>query len=77
MKASLSAVATIPNNKSPLAVVVRFPLFGDVLVVVAAAVASRELDVATPEYSRMSMRRGPETVIVTVMVLAPGLMFSA
>lgn len=73
----LSAVETIASSKSPLAVVVRLPVFGEVLVVVAAAVASREFAVATPEYSRMSMRSGPETLIVTVMVFAPALMVSA
>lgn len=77
MNVVLSAVATTPNSKSPFAVVVRLPVFGEALVVVAAAVESRELAVATPEYSRMPMRNGPETPIVTVMVLAPALMFSA
>ena len=73
----LSDVATKPNSKSPFAVVVRLPLFGEVLVVVPAAVASREFEVARPEYSRMSMRSGPETVMDTVTVLAPPLTFSA
>jgi hypothetical protein len=58
-------------------VVVRFPLFGEVLVTVPAAVPSREFDCATPEYSAMAMRNGPETVMETVMVFAPPLTFSA
>ena len=70
-------VAIAPNNKSPFAVVVTLPLFGEVLVAVAPAVTSSELDVASPEYSRMSNRSGPETVIDTVTVLAPLKMFSA
>jgi len=77
VKVVLSAVATSPSSKSPLVVVVRLPLFGEVLVVDAAIITSREFDVATPEYSRMAKRNGPETVIVTVMVLAPPAMFSA
>ena len=76
VKVVLSAVATSPRSKSPL-VVVRFPLFGDVLVADAATTASREFASATPEYSRMAKRNGPETVMVTVMVLAPPTMFSA
>jgi len=77
VKVVLSAVATSPSSKSPLTVIVRFPLFGDVLVADAAATASGEFAVATPEYSSMAKRNGPETVIVTVMVLAPPAMFSA
>ena len=77
MKVAPFVVATAPNNKSPFAVVVAFPLFGDALVPVAAAVTSREFEVATPEYSRMAVRMGPETVSDTVMVFAPPLMFSA
>src|SRR2546426_1113630 len=77
VKLVLSAVATSPNSKSPFAVVVRFPLFGDVLVAELAAVTSREFEAATPEYSKTAKRNGPETVIVTVMVLAPALIFSA
>ena len=74
---TLSAVATVPKSRSPFAVVVKFPLFGEVLVFVAAAVASRELEVATLEYSKIAKRSGPETDIVTVIVFAPALMFSA
>lgn len=77
VKVVLSAVATSPSSKSPFTVVVRLPLFGDVLVADAATTASREFDDATPEYSRMAMRNGPETVIVTVIVLEPPAMFSA
>jgi hypothetical protein len=72
-----SAVATAPRSKSPFAVVVTFPLFGDVLSAVATAVPSTEFDVATPEYSRIANRNGPETVSDTVIVFAPPLMFSA
>lgn len=53
------------------------PLLAAVPVPVAAAVASRELDVATPEYSRMAKRNGALTVMDTVTVFAPPLMFSA
>ena len=77
MKVTLSAVATVASNNSPLAVVVKFPVPGAVLVLVPVAVASREFDVATPEYSEMAKRSGPETDMVTVIVFAPPLMFSA
>ena len=77
MKVSLSAVATSPNSKSPFVVVVRLPLLGAVPVVVAAAIASSEFEVATPEYSRMAKRKGPETVMDMLTVLAPPLTFSA
>ena len=77
VKAPAFVEAMAPNSKSPLAVVVRFPLLGDELVPVAVTNTSRELEVATPEYSRMAKRNGPETVWETVMVLAPPLMFSA
>ena len=70
-------VPTVASNKSPLTVVVRFPLFGAELVAVFTAVASKEPEAATPEYSRMAKRRGPETVMDTVTVFAPPLMFSA
>ena len=70
-------VATAPNNKSPFAVVVALPLFGELLLAVAAAVTSRELEVASPEYSRIAKRSGPETVIDTVTVFAPLGIFSA
>lgn len=56
---------------------VRLPLFGAALEPVAAAVPSRELEVATPEYSRMAKRSGPEMVMDTVTVFAPALTFSA
>lgn len=77
MNVVLSAVDTSASSKSPFAIVVRLPLLGEVLVVVAAATASSELEVATPEYSRRAKRNGPETVIVIVTVLAPALTFSA
>jgi len=48
-KVVLSAVATEPNNKSPLAVVVTFPLFAEVPWLVAATAESKEFDIATPE----------------------------
>ena len=70
-------VAIVPNNKSPFAVVVKLPLFGEVLTPWAAAAASNEFEVATPEYSRAAKRRGPETVSDTVTVFAPPLIFSA
>src|ERR1700731_3412434 len=50
------AVETSPRSKSPGAVVVKFPLFGDALVPCAVAVASSEFVSATPEYSRMANR---------------------
>lgn len=56
---------------------VALPLFTAVPTPVATAVASRELDVATPEYSKMAKRNGAETDMDTVMVFAPPLMFSA
>ncbi len=70
-------MAIAPSSKSPLAVVVKFPLFGDALLPCAVTNTSMELEVATPEYSRMAKRNGPETVSDTVMVFAPPLMFSA
>ena len=77
MNVSLSAVATVASSKSPLTMVVKFPVPAAVLVLVPVATASRELDVATPEYSEMAKRSGPETASVTVIVLAPALIFSA
>lgn len=56
---------------------VALPLLTAVPTPVATAVASRELEVATPEYSKMAKRRGPDTVMDTVTVFAPPLMFSA
>jgi len=66
-----------PNNNSPLAVVVALPLFAEVLDPCAAAVTSRELEVATPEYSRIAKRSVAEIVSDTVIVFAPAVMFSA
>jgi hypothetical protein len=74
---AVSAVAIVPKSKSPLAVVVRFPLFGDEPLPVAIAVTSKEFAVARPEYSMMAKRSGPETVCEMVMVFAPPLTFSA
>jgi hypothetical protein len=59
-------------------VVVAIPLFSVVPEPCAAAVTSMELEVATPEYSRMAKRsvlfvRDSDTVIV----FAPPAMFSA
>ena len=70
-------VASVPSSKSPLAVVVILPLLADVPFPVAAAVTSMEFDVATPEYSKIANRKGPETVCEMVMVSGPSLMFSA
>ena len=68
----------MPSNKSPLAPVVKLPLPGFMLFpCVTTGVASSELLVATPEYSRMARRKGPATDCVTVMVSGPPLMFSA
>jgi hypothetical protein len=58
-------------------VVVAFPLFGDVLVPCADAVTSRELVVATPEYSKIEKRSVAEIVSETVIVFAPAAMFWA
>lgn len=74
---TLSAVDAVPNSKSPFAVVVTFPLLTAVLTFVAEEVTSREFDVATPEYSEIAKRKGPETLMETVTVFAPALMFSA
>jgi len=68
-------VATAPSNKSPFEVVATVPLFGEDPVPSPMAVTSRELDVATPEYSRIAKRNGPETVWDTVTVLPPPLIF--
>ncbi len=77
VKTSVFWLAMVPISKSPFVVVVRFPLFGDALVPVAATLRFREFDVATPEYSKMATRSGPETLMVTLTVFAPPLMFSA
>jgi hypothetical protein len=70
-------VTIAPNSKSPLDVVVTVPLFGVAVPPCALVLSSREFAVATPEYSRMATRKGPETVSDTVTVFAPPLMFSA
>ncbi len=64
-----------PSSRSSLAVVVAFPLFGDVLVPWAEAVTSKGFVVATPEYSRIAKRNVAEIVSDTVIVLAPAAMF--
>ena len=70
-------VKIAPSSRSPLAVVVKFPLFGDALIPCAvAAVPSIEFASATPEYSRMANRNVPEMVSDTVIVFAPPAMFS-
>jgi hypothetical protein len=71
-------VATRPNIKSPPTVVVAVPLFNVVPEPCAAAVASIEFEVATPEYSRIANRSVLfEMDSETVTVLAPPAMFSA
>jgi len=65
------------SNNSPFAVVTAFALLGDALVPCAVAIASSELAVATPEYSRMDNRKVPEMVSETVTVFGPPLTFSA
>jgi hypothetical protein len=74
-----SAVASTPKIKSPLAVVVVAGEAKDALFPSAAAgVPSRELEVATPEYSKIANRKVPPVnVSDTVTVLAPAAMFSA
>ncbi len=71
------AVTISPKSKSPLDAVVMLPVPGDTPVPSAATETSRELEVATPEYSRMAKRIVPRIVSDTVMVLAPPTMFSA
>jgi len=71
-------VINAPNNKSPAAVVVAFPLLAKVPLPCAAAVTSSEFDAARPEYSRRAKR----SVLLaiesdTVTVFAPPVMFSA
>ena len=66
------------NSKSPFAVVVAFPLFALVPTPCAAVNTSRELDVATPEYSRMAKRSVLAAIVSdTVRAFAPPAMFSA
>lgn len=70
-------VTTSPSSKSPFDVVGTFPLFGAVLVPCEVAVPSNEFVAATPEYSRIAKRNGPETVSETVTESTPPLMLSA
>lgn len=70
-------VEMAPNNKSPLFVVLTFPLLGEVPVPCAVVPVSSELDVATPEYSKIAKCKLSEIVSDTVTVLAPPAMFCA
>jgi hypothetical protein len=71
-------VTTMPSNRSPFAPVVNVPLLGVALVPPAVTgTASRELLVATPEYSKMAKRNGPEVVAEMDTVFGLPLMFSA
>ena len=71
-----SPVITAPRSKSPAAVAA-LPLFADVPFPCAAAIASSEFVVATPEYSKMAKRSVSAIDFVTVTVLAPPPIFSA
>src|SRR6266404_4301995 len=66
-----------PSNNSPFHVVAAFALFGDALVPCPVAVASNELAVAMPEYSRIANLNVARIVSDTVIVFAPPLTFSA
>src|SRR6266850_7469731 len=66
-----------PSNKSPLELVVAFPLFGDTPFPWAIANASREFVATTPEYSTIAIRMVPEIVSDTVIAFAPPAIFSA
>src|SRR6266403_1933694 len=66
-----------PSNKSPLELVVAFPLFGDTPFPWAIANASREFVATTPEYSTIAIRMVPEIVSETVIAFAPPAIFSA
>ena len=71
-------VTMVASNKSPFAVVVRFPVLGVALFPCAVAgVPSSELLVATPEYSKIAKRKVPKTDCATMIVSGPPLMFSA
>jgi len=65
------------SNNSPFHVVAAFALFGDALVPCPVAVASNELAVAMPEYSRIANLNVARIVSDTVIVFAPPLTFSA
>jgi len=71
------AVEMALSNNSPFHVVTAFALFGDALVPCPVAVASSELAIAMPEYSRIENRNVPRIVSDTVIVFAPPLIFSA
>jgi len=72
-----SAVEIALSNRSPFAIVVAFPLFGDVLFPCADVVTSSEFAVATPEYSAMANRRVSEIVSDMEIVFVPPATFSA
>jgi hypothetical protein len=72
-----SAVTIALTTRSPLELVVAFPLLGDVLTPCPWAAASNELLVATPEYSRIETRSDAAVVIDTVTVFAAPEIFSA
>ena len=71
------AIEIAANSKSPLLVVVAFPLLAETPFPCAPAVPSSEFAVATPEYSAIAKRRVPEMLLATVTVLAPPAIFSA
>ena len=78
VKTAMFLVITADSKRSPLAVVVKLPLFGDALLPSAVAgVPSRELLVATPEYSKMIKRSEALTDCDTWIVSGPPMMFSA
>lgn len=78
MNVSAFGVTTVPSNKSPFVAVVKLPLLAEALCPCAiTGTASIELLAATPEYSKMANRNGPETVSVIETVFGPPLMFSA
>jgi hypothetical protein len=78
VKVTPEAVVTSPKIRSPPTVVVAVPLFRVVPEPWAAEVTSRELEVVSPEYSRMAKRKVLfASDSETVTVLAPPPIFSA
>ena len=65
------------SNRSPFAVVAKFPLAGEALVPWAIAVESKEFAVATPEYSAMVNFKLSMMVSETVTAFGPATIFSA
>src|SRR5438477_125832 len=65
------AIEMAANSKSPLVVVVAFPLLTETPLPCAPAVPSSEFVVATPAYSAIANRRAPATLLATVTVLTP------